>query len=85
MSSSGRLTIPAAARRPLGIAGEAEFDVDVSDNRIVLRPLASQVDRDAWAYTPKDRQLLKRALKDSEEGRVSRMTEKDLLALAPVE
>ena len=74
MSSSGRLTIPAAARRPLGIAGEAEFDVDVSDNRIVLRPLASQ-----------DRQLLKRALKDSEEGRVSRMTEKDLLALAPVE
>jgi AbrB family looped-hinge helix DNA binding protein len=85
MSSSGRLTIPAAARRALGIAGEAEFDVEVVDDHIVLRPSATSADNDDWAYTPKHRRLVQRALKDSEEGRVHRMTEQDLRALAPVE
>jgi bifunctional DNA-binding transcriptional regulator/antitoxin component of YhaV-PrlF toxin-antitoxin module len=85
MCSFGRLSIPAAARRALGIVGEAEFDVEVVDDRIVLRPSAGPLDNDDWAYTPRHRRLLRRALKDSEEGRVRRMAEQDLRALAPVE
>lgn len=83
MSSSGRLTIPMAARRALGIAGQTEFDVEVDDDRIVLRPAASTADEDRWAYTPDHLKLVRRALKDGEEGRVSQLTERDLLALAP--
>ncbi len=84
MSSSGRLTIPVEARRALGLDREAEFDVEVVGGGIVLHPLANEAD-DAWAYTPEQRELLRHALKDSDEGRVVQMTEAELRALARVE
>jgi bifunctional DNA-binding transcriptional regulator/antitoxin component of YhaV-PrlF toxin-antitoxin module len=85
MNAAGRLTIPADARRVLGIDREAEFDVEVVEGRIVLRPFTNQTDDDTWAYTPKHRELVRRALKDGQDGRVRQMTEKDLRALAPVD
>jgi AbrB family looped-hinge helix DNA binding protein len=85
MSSSGRITIPKAARRALGIAGETEFDVEVVEGRIVFRPARSPADEDNWAYTPEHLKRLRRALKDSEEGRVLQLTEAELLALTPRE
>ena len=85
MSSSGRLTIPMGARRALGIAGETDFEVEVVADGIVLRPSTNQTDDDTWAYTPRHRKLIRRALKDAEVGRVYQLTEKDLRALAPVE
>jgi AbrB family looped-hinge helix DNA binding protein len=35
MSPNGRLTLPAEVRQRLGLAGKAEFDVEVTDHRSV--------------------------------------------------
>ena len=85
MSSSGRLTIPADARRALGLTGETEFDVEVVDEGIVLRPSSIPPDDDAWADDPRNRDVLRRALKESESGQVLVLSETDLRKLAPVE
>jgi AbrB family looped-hinge helix DNA binding protein len=85
MSSSGRLTIPADARRALGITGETAFDVEVVGEGIVLHPSPLHLEEDAWAYTPKHRELLRRALAESEGGQVKVLSEAELRKLAPVE
>lgn len=78
MTSDGRVTIPATARRELGVEGEAQFEVDVEREAIVLRPAVVLRRADAWAYTPEHRRLLGRAHADSREGRVRRLTESQL-------
>lgn len=40
MNPTGRLTLPADARRALGLSGEAFFEVHLDGNAIVLRPVA---------------------------------------------
>lgn len=40
MNPTGRLTLPADARRALGLRGEAFFEVQLDGNAIVLRPVA---------------------------------------------
>ena len=40
MNPTGRLTLPADARRALGLTGEAFFEVHLEDNAIVLKPVA---------------------------------------------
>lgn len=40
MNSTGRVTLPAEARRALGLEGESFFEVAVEADRIVLRPVA---------------------------------------------
>ncbi len=83
MSKDGRLTVPAEARRALGIEGEAEFEIEVdpTQDALTLRPVVVLRREDAWAYTPEHRQLLARAHRDSREGRVRQMTEEELKRL----
>lgn len=83
MSSDGRLTLPAEARRRLRIEGQAEFEIEVdeSSDAIILRPAVVLRREDAWAYTPEHRELLARAHADSREGRVRRLTEEELARL----
>ena len=80
MSASGRLTLPADARRALGLEGETEFEVEVDDENdaVILRPAALLRREDAWAYTPEHRELLDRAHDDSRDGRVRTVTEDEL-------
>ncbi|MGI8927587.1 MAG: hypothetical protein ACR2HN_13230 [Tepidiformaceae bacterium] len=93
MSAGGRLTIPSELRKALCIEGEATFqaELDAEGYSIVLKqmvfvPKSGTVPReDAWAYAPEALAALERALEDSRQGRVRRMSEEDLIALAPGE
>lgn len=78
MSARGRLTLPVEARRQLGIDGEAQFQVEVQDGNVVLRPMVVLSREDAWAYTSEHRALLARAHEDSRSGRVRELTEEEL-------
>jgi bifunctional DNA-binding transcriptional regulator/antitoxin component of YhaV-PrlF toxin-antitoxin module len=40
MNPTGRLTLPADARRALGLRGEAFFEVHLEANAIILKPVA---------------------------------------------
>jgi len=84
MSDNGRVTLPADARRELGIEGETEFEIEVDrrDDSLILRPTLVLRREDAWAYSPEHRKMLARAHKDSRAGRVRRVTEKELSELA---
>lgn len=82
MSARGRLTRPVDARRRLGIEGEAQFQVEVQDGNVVLRPVVVLPRDDAWAYTSEHRALLARAHADSRAGRVRQLSEDDLHRIA---
>jgi AbrB family looped-hinge helix DNA binding protein len=41
VSNRGQITIPAAARRKLGIKPESRLEIEVRDAEIVIRPLKS--------------------------------------------
>jgi AbrB family looped-hinge helix DNA binding protein len=84
MSKSGRITLPADARRRLGLDAETEFEVEVDEvsDAIILRTAVVLRREDAWAYTPEHRALLARAHADSREGRLQRLTEDELARLA---
>lgn len=83
VSGTGRLTLPAEARRALGLEGEAELEVEVDDSHdaIILRPALVLRREDAWAYTPEHRDLLARAHADSRDGRVRKLSEGELKRL----
>ncbi len=83
MSKSGRLTLPAEARRRLGLHGETELEVEIDEagDAIILRPTVVVRRGDAWAYTAEHRALLARAREDSQAGRVRRFSEDDLARL----
>jgi len=83
MSRNGRLTVPADARRLLGIDDETEFEVEVDteNDALVLRPSLLLRREDAWAYTPEHRELVTAARRDIAEGRVGSFTEADLTRL----
>ena len=82
MDASGRLTIPAATRKELGLKGAAGFETEVaSDGSLVLRPSLVCPREDAWAYVAVHRELLERAHADSREGRIDELTEKQLAQL----
>jgi bifunctional DNA-binding transcriptional regulator/antitoxin component of YhaV-PrlF toxin-antitoxin module len=40
MNPTGRLTLPAEARRALGLSGEAFFEVHLEGSAVVLKPVA---------------------------------------------
>jgi AbrB family looped-hinge helix DNA binding protein len=83
MDRSGRLTLPAEARRRLGLEGETDFEVEVDEGSdvIILRPAIILRREDAWAYTSEHRALLSQAHRDSREGRVRQVSEEDLAHL----
>lgn len=78
MNREGRLTVPAAARRELGLAGEAQFQLEVQDGKLVLQPAVVIPREDLWAYTPQNVAKIRRAQRDIEEGRVRQITEAEL-------
>lgn len=82
MNSEGRLTVPASARRELGLDGPATFQAEIRDGVLVLHPAVVIPRDDRWAYTPEHRARLDRALEDSREGRVRDLTEDQLDLLA---
>lgn len=79
MSKTGRLTVPAEARRELGLDDETEFEVEVDQERdaLVLRPVVVLRRKDDSAH----RELLRKAHDDSRESRVRVLSEQELLDL----
>ncbi|MGH3932155.1 MAG: AbrB/MazE/SpoVT family DNA-binding domain-containing protein [Pseudonocardiaceae bacterium] len=82
MSKAGRLTVPAEARRALGIDDETELEVEIDHEHdaLILRPVVAMRRGDAWAYRPEHRELLTQAHEDSRAGRVRTLSEQDLAA-----
>jgi bifunctional DNA-binding transcriptional regulator/antitoxin component of YhaV-PrlF toxin-antitoxin module len=73
MDKQGRVTIPAAARRALGLDDRSQLEWQVSGDTIVLRA-AAMPDEDAWANTPAVRESLQRAQEDAHAGRTYRVS-----------
>jgi AbrB family looped-hinge helix DNA binding protein len=81
MSPNGRLTLPAEVRQRLGLAGETEFDVEVTGHgSVTLRPVVVLPRDDAWASTAEHLAQVAKALADIREGRVRRLADADLAA-----
>jgi bifunctional DNA-binding transcriptional regulator/antitoxin component of YhaV-PrlF toxin-antitoxin module len=78
MNAQGRVTLPASARRSLGLEGDADLQLDVDHHAIVLKPTVVLSGEDAWAYTTAHRELLKQAHADSRQGRVRSLRESEL-------
>lgn len=74
MADNGRVVIPSAARRALGLAGAAKFDVEVRDDSIVLHPVVTVPAGDAWLYTAETIDAARRAAADYAAGRVREAT-----------
>jgi antitoxin PrlF len=85
MNAQGRLTVPADARKALGLDGEAQFQAEIREGGLLLRPAVLVPREDVWAYTPEHRALLAKAREDSASGRVRDLGENDLSELAEVE
>ena len=78
VNAQGRITLPAQARRKLGLEEGAQLDVRVEDNEIRLRPARVVVAEDSWAYTADSLASIKRSLEDIAAGRVFEMTTEQL-------
>src|ERR1700730_4951991 len=85
MNAQGRLTVPADARRELGLGGATHFEAEVRDGELLLRPAVLVPREDAWAYTPEHRALLARARADAAPGRTRELGERELRELADVD
>ena len=85
MNAQGRLTVPSEARKALGLVGEAQFQAEIRDEGLLLRPAVLIPREDAWAYTPAHRSMLAQALEDAAEGRTREMSEDELRDLADIE
>lgn len=44
VSDKGQITIPAKARKKLGISGKSRVEVEVRDKEVVIRPMRSILD-----------------------------------------
>ena len=80
MSRTGRLTLPASARRKLGLVDAAHFDVEVTEEGILLRPVLAVPREDVWIYTPENLAGVRRGLEDIQAGRLIRMSPNELEA-----
>ena len=78
VNAQGRVTLPADARRRLGLADGAQLEVRVEGNEIRLRPARLVVAEDAWAYAPESLRSIKRSLADIAAGRVYELTPAEL-------
>lgn len=81
MNKQGRITVPVSARKALRVEGEAQFEMEVVDDALILRPAFVIPREDAWAYTPEHLESVRRALEDAENGRLYRMTKGALIEL----
>ena len=78
MNAEGRITVPTEARKELGLLKETELQVETTPDAIILKPVVVLPREDAWAYTAPHRRLLAKAHRDSREGRVRRVSERQL-------
>jgi len=78
VNAQGRVTLPAQARRELGLNEGAQLEVRVEENEIRLRPARVVVAEDAWAYTADSLASIKRSLADIAAGRVFAVTTEEL-------
>lgn len=85
MNAQGRLTVPADARKALGLDGEAQFQAEIRDGGLLLRPAVLVPREDAWAYTPEHRALLAKAREERATGRTREFTEEQLNELTEAE
>lgn len=78
VNAQGRITLPADARRSLGLSDGAQLEVRVEDNEIRLRPARVVVAEDAWAYAADSIASIKRSMAEIEAGRAFKLTTRDL-------
>ncbi len=64
VTNKGRLTLPVSVRKALHIEEEAQLQVDVEGDTVILRPVVMIPREDAWAYTPEYRARAERAMKE---------------------
>jgi AbrB family looped-hinge helix DNA binding protein len=74
VNAQGRITLPADARRELGLGDGSQLEVSVEGEEIRLRPARLVVAEDAWAYTAESLESIKRSLEDIKAGRVYEMS-----------
>ncbi len=81
VGKSGRVTLPAKARRELGLHEGSEMVFEVIDGVITMRPAVVLPREDAWAYTREHRAALAQARADARAGRVVQLSEEQLQQL----
>ena len=64
MSEADRLTLPVRVRRRLGPVGDAQVEVGVEGEAIILRRAMVLRSEGAWAYTPEHHAVLLRSHPD---------------------
>jgi AbrB family looped-hinge helix DNA binding protein len=78
VNAQGRITLPAATRRELGLSAGAQLEVRVEEREIRLRPARVVVAEDAWAFTADSLASIRRSLDDIAAGRIFEMTTEQL-------
>lgn len=78
LNAQGRLTLPANARRKLGLREGSQLEVEVDDDRITLRPMKLVVAEDAWAYSQEHLESVRRAIADLRAGRTYQLSGEQL-------
>jgi len=61
MSDRGRITIPATIREALHLDDNAQLQLDVVNDTLVITPTITIPREDAWAYTPEESAAIERA------------------------
>ena len=61
MSDRGRITIPSTIREALHLGENAQLQLDIIDDRLVITPAITIPREDAWAYTPEESASIERA------------------------
>ncbi len=61
MSDRGRITIPATIREALHLDDNAQLQLDIVDDRLVITPALVTSREDAWAYTPEESAAIEHA------------------------
>jgi len=61
MSDRGRITIPSTIRPALHLDDNAQLQLEIIDDRLVITPAITIVREDAWAYTPEESAAIERA------------------------
>jgi bifunctional DNA-binding transcriptional regulator/antitoxin component of YhaV-PrlF toxin-antitoxin module len=82
MNAQGRLTLPAAAREALQVEGPAQFELEVTEGALILRPALVILREDAWAYAPEHIERVERARREARAGGVRSLSEDELEHLA---
>ncbi len=78
VNQQGRITLPAEARRRLGLDEGRQLEVSVDEEEIRLRPLRAVPAEDAWAYTRESIESIRRSLASIAAGRTFRASAEEL-------